>query len=749
MIKKPFITAIVAAGALGGGQVLAEDAVAPTALPAIRVSEPAVASPVQTGTDPSPVTSITKDGLDTLGGAAQTSVYAPLDLVPSVLVQSPDPYGISLSRNISIRGKDDFHITRTLDGLPVTGIVGGDMDMVDLENLQRIDVYRSGLQAGQGLGISNASGAIDSRILGPQDNVGLMVRQAFGENDFYRSFVRGDSGLIKETGTRMFLSGSVENADKWTGVGDMGRKNAMLGIDQTIGEHVRVDLDALYDHYDGNPYRSLTYAQALTPSAYTKYDYNSVLTNSAATNVNYYKFNRLNYDVGAVFGSISISDILGGELVIKPYYSSNTGYQYSASGSNVQYWNQNNTNGGVVAEYKFKPLSLAEVVVGYWYQDTAAPPPPTYQTKYNVAANGNLVFSGWSTLAKVGDFESNSPYLQISKDLPTGTKITGGVRYMSLSAGDMQWYNTAGLPNAGYAQIWAYNPTPLSYGHVSPVTYDAFLPNAGISQKINDVLTLDLSYGRKFGRPDWGPESSQYFSYVSNFTSHNVTLQSLMSSLRPELVDQFDASLRYDDGRLSVTPTAFYSLHRNKEVLVSDPSIGASVAYYTSSGQTEEYGGELEIGYRALDNLNLFASATLSSETFSQNIVGITGLTTLQVKGNQVPNAATEMLTLGAAYNYADLTLTPVAQFVGKRYGDALNQQPVGGYALVDLYGKYDLSRLTGTRNLEAGFAITNIFDRRYIGEIAGPSNLENPGSSTAYYLGAPRTFSGYVSAKF
>jgi hypothetical protein len=137
----------------------------------VMVSEP----------QPTPKSSITKAGIDLLGGAGQTSLYAPLNLVPSVNFESPDPYGLSPTRNINIRGKSDFHVTRTIEGLPVTGIVGG-TDLIDLENVAQVDVYRGGIPANLGLGMSNATGAVDQQLLAPQNKFGVMGKQALGRS---------------------------------------------------------------------------------------------------------------------------------------------------------------------------------------------------------------------------------------------------------------------------------------------------------------------------------------------------------------------------------------------------------------------------------------------------------------------------------------------------------------------------------------------------------------------------------------
>ena len=156
-------------------------------------------------TSPTPRSSVSRAGLDLLGGVGQTSLYAPLNLMPSITVETPDPYGLNPTRNINVRGKGDFHLTKNVEGLPLTGIVGG-TDLFDLENVAALDVYRGGVAASQALGISNATGAVDQRLLAPQANFGVIAKQSIGSYDFRRTFVRLDSGNMNEGKTRMFVS---------------------------------------------------------------------------------------------------------------------------------------------------------------------------------------------------------------------------------------------------------------------------------------------------------------------------------------------------------------------------------------------------------------------------------------------------------------------------------------------------------------------------------------------------------------
>jgi iron complex outermembrane receptor protein len=290
---------------------------------------------LSTAPRPAGSSSVTPQGIAILGGPAQTSFYQALTMTPSVLVESPDPYGLSPTQNINIRGKGDFHLSKNIEGLPLMGIVGG-TDLYDLENIRRIDIYRGAVPSDQSLGLSNASGVINQLILGPQDKAGVTGRQAFGTDSFYKTFVRVDTGLLPETGTKAFMSLSNIGADKWKGAGDNERQNVTLGINQAIGDRITVDVNAVYNKFDGNTYRGLSYAQAQDIRHNYIFDYNTVLTGNPATDVNYYKFNRTTAEDFAVLAKVDYNFAPGQHLLFKPYFWNNNGFNYSAAGSQVQ-----------------------------------------------------------------------------------------------------------------------------------------------------------------------------------------------------------------------------------------------------------------------------------------------------------------------------------------------------------------------------------------------------------------------------
>lgn len=708
------------------------------------VTSKIVGGVIVTNPDLGRVSSVTREGVTLFGGGAQTSFYQAANILPSVNVESPDPYGLSATRNINIAGKSDFHLSRNINGLPVAGIVGG-ADLYDLENIYRLDVYRGAIPADKSLGMSNASGVIDQIILGPQDKSSSFFSQSFGSWDFSKTFARFDSGLLS-TGTKFFVSGSVTDADKWTGVGDSSRDNAALGWSQKFGDNLNVDVNAVYNKFDGNPYRALTYAQTRDLKSNYKFDYNTALTGNPAADVNYYKFNRSSAETYAFQANIDYEFSEGQHVVFKPYYWNNDGVQYSAAGNNVQIWRQENDNVGGVLEYKGQFGTGTDLTVGYWWQSMAPPPPPTDQRRFRVTPTGDLAFVSWNTIAKIDDFVINSPYAQLTQTFGSIT-VTGGLRYMSLGAPEMQYFNGAGVPDGTLDDALATNPALLPGTAVAQHDYNELLPNIAITKDFGAGWSANIAYGRNLGRPDWGPQASNYISNRAAFQAKGITLQDLVDKVKPEIADQISAQVSFQGNGLTVIPSVFYAERANKQVKIIDPGIGPNIAYYEGTGSSTEYGAELQVGYQFGSEHFVFGSGTLASETFDADTATLSGGALLDTKGKQIPNTPQTMLKAGLTYSWEGFSFTPVVRYIGERYGDAANIQKVSAYTVADFTVGYDATRLFDLEEVTMRVGVMNVFDSKYVSQIA-PNDFDLSSNAT-YYVGAPRTFVGTVAVKF
>ena len=689
---------------------------------------------------PNPVTSATPEGIRILGGPAQASSYKPLDLMPSVIEDSADPYGLSFTRSITVRGVSDFFLSRMIDGLPIMGIVGG-ADLIDLNNLARLDLYRGSLQADQGLGFSNAAGALDMIVLAPKEKFGGTISQGAGSDGFWRTYARADSGLLP-TGTAFFVSGSWTEANKWKGDGDAARKNVMFGVSQKLGENLDVKIYGVHNDQKAYSYLPLTYAQTTKLYNYAWVDYNTMMIGKSKIDNNDYLFNKTYYADNAIFAEITYKIDQDQSFVLKPYFWRNEGYQLLTSGSGVKLWPINNYNLGGVAEYKRHFPWGGDLLLGYWGEDAKPEPPPLGQQQFNVTSVGTLSFSNWSVLAKTSDHEFYSPFMQYTQKL-NDTTISGGLRLLVEGTPSMQYYTSTGVPDVSYTDAFSYGPLPDANAVAAARYFYEWLPNMGVRQQLSDAWSLNASYSRKYARPDWGPQASTYTGAEAAFLKEGINLQTLMNKIRPELVDAVDFGARYQAGNLTVVPTFFGFWTHKKEVLVYDPNVGQS--YYQSNAATTGYGFELEAAWKATEHITFTGSFTDAAEIYKANIATGTN-TAMYIGGKQVPYTPKIQAKGSVTYHDNGFEFTPVIRYVGTRYGLADDSQSVSPYLVVDLNASYEFGTKLGLKPIRVNAGITNVFDRRYIGAVSvNEDNL----NSTSYYVAPPRTIFAGLSADF
>ena len=684
---------------------------------------------------PNPSSTIGPEGIQTLAGPALASSYKPLDLLPSVIEESADPYGLSSNRSITVRGVSDFFLSKTINGLPVQGIVGG-FDLLDLENVSKETLYRGALQANQGLGFSNAGGALDQTILAPKDKAGGYVSQGVGQDGFWRDFARVDSGRL-DTGTAFFISGSVADADKWKGSGDARRENVSFGISQSLGDNVDVNLYAIHNYQKAYNYLGLTYAQSQNLPAFAKLDYN------ASGNSNYYGTNMQQYSTNALLGDVTYRIDGAQSVTIKPYLWVNDGQQWSGTGPAYTYWPIENYTYGVVVEYKAHLKWNGDLTLGFWTETAKPEPPPLGQQQFNLSASDALTFTKWSLLTKTDNHEFYSPYAQYTQVIGA-TTLSGGLRLHVEEVPSMQTYtNLASLPQTTYDNVFAYNPKADPNGTYTGQTFYEWLPNFGIRQDLTKEWSLNAAFSSKIARPDWGPQASNFNSNEAAFLAHGMNLQLLEGALKPERVDMIDIGTRYQNGNISVVPTVFEFKTHDKEVLVYDPVVGQS--YYQSSSTTTGYGAELEGSWKALEYLTLTGSVTRASETYDSNLTTLAGAVTA-IKGKQVPFAPQYMEKLAVSYHRDGFEITPILRYISKVYGVADDSQSANPYFVADLVASYEFGSKFWGGPVKANFGVKNLFNHQYIGLVSvNEDNL----NSTSYYVAPPRTIYGGLSAQF
>lgn len=726
-------------------------------MPDVEVSGQQQPGPIiEDHTEPASVSTLPRSSIQTFGGPAQTDPYAAFNaLMPSFYSDTMDAWGLVNESNVRIRGFAAYTfgtLSKTINGAPIgiaTGF-GSSGNYIDMENIDTMSLYRGPIPADKGFGFGDASGVMAMEVLAPTFSRGATISQKVGSFNFNRTYARLDSGELPSR-TRLFGSMSHTYANKWRGKGDADRLNFMAGMAQPLyKDRLGFEVYALYNKYDQDEYRPLTYAQSTDKGLYRSYDFTGEMTGVPAIDYAYYGYNRQYFDEWAVFGKLEVKPWQGATATIRPYYAGATGRRYStpansskgkSSGYTYTVMDYQQRQFGYLAqvEQKYDPVT---VKVGYWYQNLYMfPPAPASVRTFRLQGTGSS-FAGWNYLSRIGDRIFHSPFIQTKTDLGP-VHLSAGLRYLSLTFPSVTTYNTKGVPDGDYDDLieTALSSNPkLNTGNA---TKDVWLPNAGISVDVTKHLSARFMYGRTYACPPQGPFYNSYARFASKFLARGVSLQSLWNDVKLETADNFDVGLRFNNGTFSFAPTFFYSKHYNKMVTSFDTSVNG--AYSQSNAEAESIGGELEASWKVQPWLTLFGSGSYNRYTFTKNLNTALN-TTLNIKGNQVPDVPRWQAKVGLTATYKGLTATPTYRYIDCRYGDIENKQEVDGYHIVDLSMAYTIPDVLKSKQITFTLDFQNILDQRYIAVIR-TSDDSTTDSSIYYYPGAP--FNVVAGVKF
>lgn len=677
-------------------------------------------------------TEVTTQGIEQQGRRAAMSVYQAIDLLPGVNSESADPTGLAVEQSsVRLRGVRSMLGALTVEGVPNWGVnpIGPRDYLYDLENFTSISVYKGATPGDIGTGVGSRGGAI---VLHPKwsgEHFAARVGQALGSDNFTRTFARVESGNLGDAGTRMSAALSYSEADKWRGPGDLGpRVNANVTVSQPLGNDLDVKLWFNHNNQEQHLYRALTYAQIKDLSANYNLDFNRTRTGVAATDILYYDYNRVdsrnNDFLALITGRIDPSTT----VTLKPYYSDEDTYIYqgtAAGGGRVQKRVRDNERAGVIAELAKDFGGDVQGVLGYHFESSDM----NVHTENYAITGGGLAFRGLGVLATSGTTYIRSPYLKLSG---RADKFSwqAGIKHFSFADSASEGYTTGGPPK--YALVRAPDLDRKAK------TYDIWLPTLGLAYDLDADTQVYLSAGRNFIRPySYLPLANYYSTHRAAFLSGGVTLQNMFDGYDIEETNTLDLGLRYKGERFEVTPTLFYSKHKNLLTTISDPRVtvgGRPASYQQNVGEATGYGLELALTAFLTDELSLFLNPTYVHLTYDEDIT-YAGRT-VAAKGNQVVDTPRWMARSGLSYRWGDFEFVPSVRYLGARHGDSGHQERVGSHVLADLAVRYTRKNALAGGTLKAGLELNNLFDREHVAVINASD--DNLGGGASYLTGAP-----------
>jgi len=690
----------------------------------------------------------------TLSTQANMNPYSVIAYSPSVNFTPVDQAGTnepSYHDPIRIRGKSQSGPggVYMIDGMPISSNPGGGKQLMDMENVSSIDLLKGYLPIDKNLGFSSLIGKVDMNLLSARSKSGAEVSQSFGSDDFMRSFVRFDSGKLGDIA--LFGSFSYLTNDKTKGDGDLKRLNGTLGLTYTPNNAFKAKITAIRNSDDHHNYYNLSFAEASDLGANFNKDFATVKP-TASNDVNYYDWNKQNFDTTAFMGEIEYKPTSNDTITIKPYYKKDKGdYWYSnvssdgnASKNRVINWQIDHDLYGATAAYDHTFSEALKTKIGYWYHKQLPPGPPSDQEKYKVV-NGALVFDGYSVLADNDYHVLQAPFAQVSGTL-SNFNYVAGIQYQSFKIGSLQSHTASSSAATSSDYDTAIAATAVDpWASVDAKTFYTYIPSLYLGYSLSPSTALYLDYSRTYGF-----DVNLFPTYVSNranFVSKNVTLQQLWDKLDLELSDNIDVGVKTTVGSLTLNPSLFVSFVQNKQANIYDPTYG--VSYPANIGDALGYGAEFSAYGPISEQLEVLLALSYNRYSFTQNFQS-GAATTVDTDGKQLPDAPKYMAKAALSYHVGDWTFTPSARYTSSRYGDVQNTQKIDDYTLVDFDIAYRMAQFMGSRNALFRLTATNLTDEKYIATINAADNfLAASTTASTYQTGAPIGVYGSLNLKF
>ncbi|WP_420145722.1 TonB-dependent receptor [Sphingobium sp.] len=699
-----------------------------------------------------------------IGKQAPTlNAFQLVNLLPGANVSSSDPYGLSATSSLTLRGLGQDQIGVLLEGAPQNDIgyyYAYPSQFADAENVRQIALSQGAADIDAPV-VAAAGGTLSLTLDDPKATMGALVNLSAGSYDQRRAFLRFDTGDIGGSGVRAFLSYSNNRADNWRGPGHDRRQHIDAKLLHEWGEGNRASLaisynDAITSTYpsptmadwkadgrgfnftktygDGDtsywrlyraPFRNLYFAApvhirltdalAFDSSAYLQMGHgNSPYGTQLATTGNYLGTEELTQPIalpGAVDG---VATVLGNW----------TGRQRRVG--DVSKLTLQAGNHRIVAGLWFD-YGTDRVTQSYTSVDANGRPFDAwgYQDKAIRTADGRLLaYENQRTVTVTKGF-----FLSDSIALTPRLTIDAGFKGVSL------------LRNGRN-----YLPGPQSKVHVDSF---AALPRAAVHYRLDDRQQLFANITTNFRTPN---EFALYNAYYDGELVSQGT-----DALRNEYSVSQELGYRYIGPNLSFSLTAFHYHFRNRQVATVVNSGGALVNATINGGSQTSYGLDGEIDWRPVQGFSLYASGEYLHTRLDDDLM--VGSDLLPTKGKRAVASPRFQFGLGSTYDDGRLFGSAALKYVGRQYATFMNDESIRGYATLDMAIGLHLAGLIDAQRMDVRLNAINLTNPRVLsgiqaigsnaGDVVGRNGTLIAGSAPGYYIGSGRAFVVTLSRAF
>ncbi|WP_322966197.1 TonB-dependent receptor [Sphingomonas fuzhouensis] len=712
-------------------------------------------------TAPNAVSAISSDFI--VKQAPTLNAFQLVNLLPGANVASSDPYGLSTSSSLTLRGLGQDEIGVLMEGAPQNDIgyyYAYPSQFADPANVRKIALAPGSVDIDAPT-VVGAGGLLSLTLDDPKTTRQLLADLSVGSYDLHRVFVRVDTGTIGDTGLKAFLSYSNTRADNWRGAGYDTRQHIDAKLLREWDGGNRASLALSYNDANSSSYPSPTLAdwQALGRG----FNYDARYTPG---NTNYWRLYRAPFR--NLYASAPVHLVLGDRLTLDSTTYLQFGY------GNSPYGTQLATTGNFLGNEELaEPIALpgavdgVATVLGNYTGDQMR---VGHVGKLTLQAGRHRLMAGlWfdygtdrvtQTYTSV-DAEGRpaDPWGYRSKAIHTAdgrllayenqrtVTVTKGVFLADSITLSPRLTVDIGFKGVNLLRHGRnYLPGPQS-----TVRRDSFtaLPRAAIHYAIDDRQQLFANVTTNFRPPN---EFTLYDSYDGGVVSTRGT-----AALKNEYSVSQELGYRYIGPNLSASVTGFHYTFRNRQLATVVENGGALVNSTLNAGGQSSYGVDAEIDYRPARGVSVYVSGEYLRARIDDDLP--VGDDFLPTRGKRAVSSPTLQIGAGSTYDDGRLFGSIAGKYVGRQYATFMNDESIKGYATLDLAIGVHLADWLDGKRTDLRLNAINVTDPHILAGVQsvttnardtiGRGGTIVTGRAPAYYIGGGAAVVATVSRAF
>ena len=705
------------------------------------------------------------------------NAYEALELLPAVNSFNYDATGL-FGGGLTLRGFNSDQIGATINGVPVNdsgNFAVYPQEYVDQENTcsQFVTQGSTDVDSPQ---VGATGGNFGIVTCAPQKDRRFRVAQTIGNLNLSRTFMRYDTGVLANTNTRLFISGSHSQADKWKGEGGAKRDHLDAGFLTEFNKFNYIQGSFLYNRAINNNINSISLAD-MNKFGYF-YDFGTTppthvvptkgkADSDIAPSPQYYKLalNPFENIVASVTAKFRIGE--NTDIKILPYFW----YGFGTGGVQQRLQTEsaflNPATGKLTAgvDLNGDGDTLDKVIVANSSVTKTQRPGVTASITHNVG-NHQILGGFWyerathrqtGPMVPVDNFGNpRDQWLQDGQiNRPDGTPFesrdqkTISTAYQLFLQDTINLMNDKLVVNVGVRaptikrDFTNYANEGSVYNYNIQRTYTDILPQLGARYQLTSTSQFFASLAKNMKAP------ANFVYQASTFTS---TLQPIWpSDVKAETSLSLDVGYRYQGKDFTSQVTVYRSDFKDRMATAYDPITTLSTT--VNAGRVKSNGFEVELGNTPVNGWSAYGSLGYNNSVI-QGDLRVSSTASIPTVDRAFPLTPMWKAALSAQYETGVWYTRFKTKFTGTQKATLTNDEEVPNYMISGLDFGYQLPTMGFFKKPTLRGSISNLFNTQY----RNPSSqsvtnaVAYPGVSAKtvfYYMGAPRAASLTLQADF